>query len=41
MVLTCQQSFVQLPPGPVDCTTVAYPPDQTAYYTTGEVEGTF
>ncbi len=39
VLLTCQQSFVQLPPGPADCTTTPYPPDQTAYYTTGQVEG--
>ena len=41
MLLTCQQSFVQLPPGPVDCSTVTYPSDETVYYTTGEVEGHF
>jgi cysteine-rich repeat protein len=38
LLLSCQESFVQLPPGPVDCTTVSYPPDQPAYYTTGNVE---
>jgi len=38
VLLTCQGSFVQLPPGPADCTTAAYPPDATAYYTTGQVE---
>ncbi len=38
VLLTCQQSFVQLPPGPADCATTPYPPDQTAYYTTGQVE---
>jgi virginiamycin B lyase len=41
VLLTCQQSFVQLPPGPADCATAAYPVDQTAYYTTGQVEGHF
>src|SRR5262249_12799728 len=41
VLLTCQQSFVQLPPGPADCTTVSYPPDKTAYYTTGHVDGEF
>jgi cysteine-rich repeat protein len=41
VLLACQQSFVQLPPGPADCTTAAYPPDQTFYYTTGQVEGHF
>jgi hypothetical protein len=41
VLLTCQQSFVQLPPGPADCSTATYPPDQTAYYTTGQVEGHF
>jgi hypothetical protein len=40
-LLTCQQSFVQLPPGPADCTTVAYPPDADGYYTTGQVDGQF
>ncbi len=39
--LTCQQSFVQLPHGPADCTTVSYPPDQPSYYTTGQTEGHF
>jgi hypothetical protein len=38
VLLSCQESFVQLPPGPVDCTTVSYPADQLAYYTTGNVE---
>jgi cysteine-rich repeat protein len=38
MLLTCQESFIQLAPGTVDCSTVTYPPDQTAYYTTGQVE---
>jgi hypothetical protein len=32
---------VQLPPGPVDCSAVAYPDDQPAYYTTGQVDGYF
>jgi cysteine-rich repeat protein len=41
VLLTCQQSFVQLPPGPADCSTATYPPDQTSYYTTGQVEGHF
>jgi cysteine-rich repeat protein len=41
VLLTCQQSFVQLPPGPADCTTITYPPDQPAYYTTGQTEGHF
>ena len=41
VLLTCQQSFVQLPPGPADCATVTYPPDRTTYYTTGQVEGHF
>jgi hypothetical protein len=38
VVLTCQQSFVQLPVGESDCTTAAYPPDSTAVYTTGTSE---
>ena len=41
VLLTCQESFVQLPPGPVDCAMVSYPADQTAYYTTGQLEGHF
>ena len=41
VLLTCQESFIQLPPGPVDCSTISYPADQTAYYTTGQVEGHF
>src|SRR4029453_4816016 len=41
VLLACQHSFVQLPPGPVDCAAVSYPPDQTAYYTTGQLEGHF
>jgi cysteine-rich repeat protein len=41
VLLSCQQSFVQLPPGPADCTTVSYPPDQTTSYTTGQDEGHF
>jgi cysteine-rich repeat protein len=41
VLLTCQQSFVQLPPGSADCTSAPYPADQTAYYTTGQVEGHF
>jgi cysteine-rich repeat protein len=41
VLLSCQQSFVQLPPGAVNCATVSYPPDQTAYYTTGQVEAHF
>jgi cysteine-rich repeat protein len=40
-LLTCQQSFIQLPVGTADCTTAPYPPDQTAYYTTGQVEAHF
>jgi cysteine-rich repeat protein len=41
VLLTCQQSFVQRPPGPADCTTAGYPPDRSAYYTTGEDEAHF
>jgi len=41
VLLSCQQSFVQLPPGPADCTTINYPPDQPAAYTTGQAEGHF
>jgi cysteine-rich repeat protein len=42
VLLECQQAFVQLPAGAAaDCTTVSYPPDQTAYYTTGQVDGFF
>jgi cysteine-rich repeat protein len=41
VLLTCQESVVQLPPGPVDCTAIAYPPDQPASYTTGVVDGHF
>jgi len=41
VLLACQQSFVQLPAGPADCSTATYPPDQTSYYTTGQVEGHF
>src|SRR5262249_48626919 len=41
VLLTRQGSFVHLPPGPADCTPAPYPPDQTTYYTTGEVEAHF
>jgi len=41
MLLTCQQSFVQLSPGETDCTSADYPPDTSAAYTTGQVEAHF
>jgi cysteine-rich repeat protein len=41
VLLACQQSFVQLPPGSSDCVHAAYPPDSTAYYTTGGLEEHF
>jgi cysteine-rich repeat protein len=37
-LLTCKQSFVQLPPGQSDCTTASYPPESDAVYTTGTVD---
>jgi virginiamycin B lyase len=41
VLLSCQQSFVQMPPGPVDCASAPYPPDQTVAYTTGAVDAHF
>jgi cysteine-rich repeat protein len=40
-MLTCSQSLIQLSPPAPDCTTVAYPPDGTTVYTTGESQGSF
>jgi len=41
VLLTCQQSFVQLQPGSADCANAAYPPDTTVYYTSGGLEEHF
>jgi cysteine-rich repeat protein len=37
--LTCQQSLVQADPSVTDCTSITYPADQTAIYTTGATSG--
>lgn len=41
VVLTCDQSFIQVNPPAPDCPSLAYPPDQSSVYTTGSVTGEF
>ena len=41
VVLTCDQSTIQLSPPAPNCATVTYPADQPFVYTTGSVTGRF